>query len=83
VTFIEFKDIDRKPLHTRIQDPGTAILQLMVRDVDSLVAKLKAGGATVVSVGGEAVNIGTNARIAIVRDPNNLFLELIQRKTQP
>jgi predicted enzyme related to lactoylglutathione lyase len=83
VTFIEFKDIDRKPLHTRIQDPGTAILQLMVRDVDSLLAKLKAGGAAVVSVGGEAVNIGTNARIAIVRDPNNLFLELIQQKAQP
>jgi predicted enzyme related to lactoylglutathione lyase len=55
----------------------------MVRDVDALLAKLKAGGATVVSVDGEAVNIGANARIAIVRDPNNLFLELIQRKAQP
>ena len=36
ITFIEFKDIDRKPLHTRLQDPGTALLQLRVRDVDVL-----------------------------------------------
>jgi predicted enzyme related to lactoylglutathione lyase len=80
MTFIEFKDIDRKALNTRVQDPGTAILQLTVRDVDGLLPKLKAAGATVVSVGGEAVNIGNNMRIAIVRDPNNLFLELIERK---
>jgi len=79
ITFIEFKDIDRKPLHTRTQDPGTAILELNVRDVDALVAKLKAGRATVVSVGGEAVQF-TKARIALVRDPDNLFLQLIDRR---
>ena len=37
MTFIEFKDIDRKPMQTRVQDPGTAILQLNVRDLDGLV----------------------------------------------
>jgi len=50
-----------------------------VRDVDALVAKLKAGRATVVSVGGEAVQF-TKARIALVRDPDNLFLQLIDRR---
>jgi glyoxylase I family protein len=78
MTFIEFKGIDRKPLHTRTQDPGTAILQLTVKDMDSALKSLKAAGATVISTGGEAVSIGT-AKIALVRDPNNLFLELIQR----
>lgn len=76
ITFIEFKDIDRKPLHTRLQDPGTALLQLRVQDVDALVKKLKAGGAEIISAGGEPVTRG-NLRLAIVRDPNNLFLELI------
>lgn len=76
LTFIEFKGIDRKPLHTRVQDPGTAILQLRVRDVDALVGKLKAGGGTVISTGGEPVTLG-NRKLAIVRDPNNLFLELL------
>jgi predicted enzyme related to lactoylglutathione lyase len=78
MTFIEFKDIDRKPLRTRVQDPGTAIIQLMVRDLDSLLKTLKAGGATVVATDGQAVSVG-NSRIALVRDPNNLILELIQR----
>jgi len=76
ITFIEFKDIDRKPLHTRLQDPGTALLQLRVQDVDALVKKLKAAGAEIVSAGGEPVTRG-NLRLAIVRDPNNLFLELM------
>jgi catechol 2,3-dioxygenase-like lactoylglutathione lyase family enzyme len=78
ITAIEFRDIERKPHSARLQDPGTAMLQLMVADIDSLLKTLKAGGATVVSVGGEAVTMGA-LRLAVVRDPNNLFLELIQR----
>jgi len=76
LTLIEFKGIDRKPLATRVQDPGAALLQLKVRDVDAAVNRLKAGGATVVSTGGEPVTMGTR-KLAIVRDPNNLFLELL------
>jgi catechol 2,3-dioxygenase-like lactoylglutathione lyase family enzyme len=79
MTFIEFKDIDRKPLQTRVQDPGTAILQLNVRDLDGLLKTLKAAGYPAVSTDGQGVTIGGTARIAIVRDPNNLYLELIQR----
>ncbi len=79
ITFIEFKDIDRKPLHTRVQDPGTAILQLNVRDLGTLLPKLKAAGFTVVSTGGEPVDLG-GAKIVLVRDLNNLYLELIERR---
>jgi lactoylglutathione lyase len=76
ITFIEFKDTDRKPLHTNLQDPGTALLQLRVRDADQMVNKLKAAGVEVISTGGVPVAIG-KARIAVVRGPDNLFLELI------
>jgi predicted enzyme related to lactoylglutathione lyase len=76
ITFIEFKDIERKPLHTNLQDPGTALLQLRVRDADELTKKLKAAGAEVISTGGVPVSIG-KARIAVLRGPDNLFLELI------
>ena len=79
MTFIEFKDIDRKPLHTRIQDPGTAILQLNVRDLDGLLKALKSAGYPAISPDGQPVTIGAGVRFAIVRDPNNLYLELIQR----
>ena len=80
IGFIEFKDIDRKPLQTRVQDPGTAILQLYARDLNSLLPKLKTAGFAVVSAGGEPVEFGPNAHIVVVRDPNNLFLELIERR---
>ncbi len=78
MAFMEFKDINRKPLHTRIQDPGTAILQVGVRDIDSTVSALKAAGVTVISKNGEPVMNGTS-KFCMVRDPNNLYLELFQR----
>jgi catechol 2,3-dioxygenase-like lactoylglutathione lyase family enzyme len=82
MAFMEFKDIDRKPLHTRVQDPGTAILQVGVRDVDATVKALKAAGVTVISKNGEPVMNGTS-KFCLVRDPNNLFLELFQRGPRP
>jgi catechol 2,3-dioxygenase-like lactoylglutathione lyase family enzyme len=78
MAFMEFKEIDRKPLHTRVQDPGTAILQVGVRDIDATVQALKAAGATVISKNGEPVLNGAS-KFCLVRDPNNLFLELFQR----
>jgi predicted enzyme related to lactoylglutathione lyase len=78
IVFIEFANVDRKPLKTRVQDPGTAILQLLVRDMDGLMKVLKANNANVISTGGEPVSLGAS-KLVIVRDPNNLYLELIQR----
>jgi catechol 2,3-dioxygenase-like lactoylglutathione lyase family enzyme len=82
MAFMEFKDIDRQPLHTRIQDPGTAILQVGVRDIDATVKGLKAAGVTVISKNGEPVQNGTS-RFCMLRDPNNLYLELFQRGPRP
>jgi catechol 2,3-dioxygenase-like lactoylglutathione lyase family enzyme len=78
MAFMEFKDIDRTPLHTHVQDPGTAILQVGVRDIDATVKALKAAGVEVISKNGEPVLNGTS-RFCMLRDPNNLFLELFQR----
>ena len=78
IVFIEFANVDRKPMKTRVQDPGTAILQLNVRDMDGLMKMLKANGANIITTGGEPVSLGP-AKLVIARDPNNLFLEFIQR----
>ena len=78
IVFIEFANVDRKALKTRVQDPGTAILQLMVRDMDGVMKVLKANNANIISTGGEPVSLGAG-KLVIVRDPNNLYLELIQR----
>jgi catechol 2,3-dioxygenase-like lactoylglutathione lyase family enzyme len=82
MAFMEFKDIDRTPLRTRTQDPGTAILQVGVRDIDATVKALKEAGVTVISKNGEPVLNGTS-RFCMMRDPNNLFLELFQRGPRP
>src|SRR5215471_2634414 len=80
--FIEFKGIDRRTVRSNIQDPGSTRMQLQVRDVDATIDALKAAGGTVVSTGGSTVELpgrgGATTKVAIVRDPNNLFLVLIQ-----
>ena len=81
MAFMQFKDINRRPLHTRVQDPGTPIFQVGVKDVDATVKALKAEGVEVISKNGEPVMNGTS-KFCLVRDPNNLFLELFQRGVQ-
>jgi catechol 2,3-dioxygenase-like lactoylglutathione lyase family enzyme len=79
MTLIEFKDIERSKHSSRTQDPGTAVLQLLVRDVAALTAKLAAAGVPIVSVDGKPVQVAPGLDIAIVRDPNGMLLELVQR----
>jgi predicted enzyme related to lactoylglutathione lyase len=74
IEFVEFKGVDRKPLHMRIQDRGAARLQLRVQDAEAIVSKMKAAGMKVVSEGGIAVPIPPNFKGALVADPNNFFL---------
>jgi lactoylglutathione lyase len=68
---------DRKAVHSAIHDPGSGVLRLRVGDFDAVVKALKAQGATVVSAGGEPVNLGRN-RAVILRDRNNLFLQALE-----
>jgi len=78
-TLIEFKNTQRKELSGRTQDPGTTVLQLIVRDVTALTAKLKAAGVPIVTTGGAPVQVSPALKIAIVKDPNNMLLELAER----
>ena len=82
-TLIEFKNAKRKELSGRTQDPGTTVLQLFVRDVTALTAKLKAAGVAIVTTGGEPVQVSPFLKIAIVKDPNNMLLELVEERGIP
>jgi len=78
VEFLEFRGIERKPLGARIQDPGATRLQLRVRDSDATVKTLAAAGGTVITTGGDGGTIlMSGLRVAIVREPNNLFLVIL------
>jgi catechol 2,3-dioxygenase-like lactoylglutathione lyase family enzyme len=78
---IDFKGVDRRMVKSNLQDPGSTRIQLQVRDVDAAVAAVKAAGGSVQSTGGAPVELparGGTIKTAIVRDPDNLFLVLLQ-----
>ena len=79
---IDFRGVDRRSVRGNIQDPGSTRIQLQVRDVDAAIATLKQAGGAVVSSGGTTVDLpgrgGATTKVAIVRDPDNLFLVLLQ-----
>lgn len=79
MVLIEFKGVERKRLSGRTQDPGTTVLQLEVRDVAALTRQLAAAGVPVVSTNGRPEQVIPGLDIAIVRDPNGMLLELVQR----
>jgi len=82
--FIEFKDVDRRTVGGNIQDPGSTRIQLQVKDLDAAIKAVVSAGGRVVSSGGMPVLLpagrGAPIRAAIVRDPDNLFLVLIERR---
>jgi len=77
VDFANPKYADRKPVHSAIHDPGSGVLRLRVSDFDAAVKALTAAGATVVSSGGQPVNLGRN-RAVILRDRNNFFVQVLE-----
>ena len=53
---------------------------MRAQHIDALVARVKGAGLTVVTQGGDAVPIPTNFKGALVADPNNFFLALIEAR---
>ena len=77
VDFADLKYVDRKAVHSAIHDPGSGVLRLRVDDFDGVVKALTGLGATVVSAGGQPVNLGRN-RAVILRGMDNLFLQVLE-----
>jgi len=75
----EFSGIALKHAVPHMQDPGAATLILLVRDLDATLANVKKSGGTVVSLGGQPMQVGgenSKSRSVFVRDPDGFFLEL-------
>ncbi len=83
----EFTGASRKTMRPNLQDIGSATLALQVRDIEKVLAKVKASGATIVTIGGEPLNPTgnpkSNLREILVRDPDGFFLELQQPDSLP
>jgi len=63
--FAEFKDAVQRPFRPRLQDPGASLITIPVRDVRSVMAKLKEDGAPV-------------SRDGVVTDPDGFFVRLVE-----
>ena len=77
--FIEFKGLDSAPapVPSRVQDPGSFRLQLTFRDIDAALDALSRAGSHTISTGGVPVRMTFGNRpwrLAVVPEPNNLFL---------
>jgi catechol 2,3-dioxygenase-like lactoylglutathione lyase family enzyme len=85
-TLIDFKGVDRATKLGGIEDPGSTRIQLRVADIDATVAALGKAGGAFVSTGGKPLDLpaGQNVlKVGIVRDPDNLFLVLIEAPSAP
>jgi catechol 2,3-dioxygenase-like lactoylglutathione lyase family enzyme len=83
----EFTGGPRKPVRPNLQDIGVVTLALQVRDIEKVLAKVKASGAATVTVGGVPVNPtgspSSKFREILVRDPDGFFVELQQPDPLP
>jgi hypothetical protein len=80
---IEFKGAgESKSVASRVQDTGSYRFQLNVRNIDQTLLELKQAGSRVISTNGSPVSmtLGSNRwRLAVVQDPNNIFLVIQQQ----
>jgi len=83
IEWTEFKTPDLPAIRTRLPDPGTTMLLMPVRDVEATAKALAGSGAEVITADGKVAIHDNGSKVIIVRDPNNIFLELIQRPSRP
>jgi catechol 2,3-dioxygenase-like lactoylglutathione lyase family enzyme len=78
VELMEIQDVDHRTLPMRVQDPGTATLVLVVRDLDAMLARIAQASVAIVTPGKKPVAVADGARAVLIRDVDNRFIELRQ-----
>jgi predicted enzyme related to lactoylglutathione lyase len=74
---LEMQGINRKPYRLRIPDPGAPAIGLEVRDLDAAAAAFKAAGGSVITQGG-SIQLPDGGKVAFLRDPSGLLVEVAQ-----
>ena len=86
IELIEFKGARPPAEPANIADAGATRIQLRVADIDAAAAAITNAGGTFVSTGGEPLDLpagNATLEVGIVRDPDGLFLVLIQAPPAP
>ena len=85
IEFIEFKGA-HPPAKPADLAPGSTRMQLRVADIDAAAAALTKAGGTFISTGGKPLDLpagNATLKVGIVRDPDDLFVVLIQAPPAP
>ena len=79
--FVEWRDVERSPVQRRVQDPGSTVLMLTVRDIWKPLIWLVEHGALLVGRGAGPVAIDDDRgkrSVVLLKDPDGFFIELTQ-----
>jgi catechol 2,3-dioxygenase-like lactoylglutathione lyase family enzyme len=80
---MEIQNVDHKTIQLRIQDPGTATLVLVVRDIDATLARITQANLPIVTTGAKPVAFADGSRAILIRDIDNRFIEVRQPPSIP
>jgi len=84
VELVQFDHVARKAVNRRMQDPGSAMLIVLVRDLRSIFEKLKAARVPVVSTGGAPMIVGASKiPVVVVADPDGHPIEIAELRPLP
>jgi catechol 2,3-dioxygenase-like lactoylglutathione lyase family enzyme len=86
---IEIKGVKSVPYHPALRDPGASYLKILVRDLDKTLAVLKSEWYTVITEGGDPVEleswpgISGKVRAVMLKDTDGYPVQLIQITPTP
>jgi catechol 2,3-dioxygenase-like lactoylglutathione lyase family enzyme len=83
VELMEIQDVPHQTIPLRIQDPGTATIVFIVRNLEAVLARATQAGATIATPGGKPVTLADSARAILIHDIDGRFIELRQLSTAP
>ncbi|HEX5110460.1 MAG TPA: VOC family protein [Vicinamibacterales bacterium] len=83
VEVMEIQDVAHRTIPLRVQDPGTATLVLVVRDIEAILSRLRRANIPIATPAGMPVNLADGERAILIRDIDNRFVELRQWAQAP
>jgi catechol 2,3-dioxygenase-like lactoylglutathione lyase family enzyme len=83
VELMEIQNVEHQTIPMRSQDPGTATVVFLVRDLADALTRARMVNAAVVTPGGMPVTSSDGAKAILIRDGDMRLIELRQPATAP
>ena len=83
IELMEIQNVDHQTIPMRSQDPGTATVVFVVRNLDEALAGARKANAAIVTPGGMPVTSSDGTRAILIRDVDMRLIELRQPATMP